>query len=115
MMPSTMFITSPIWLFMNCSASQPAIPWSGLFLPKGTPAAIMSKLNRAASEAMDRTAAQDRMHELGATLVSADRRSPRILADARRTGDREVGPTHQGGRHLCGLDHQHLCGLITSI
>jgi hypothetical protein len=26
MMPSTMFITSPIWLFMNCSASQPAIP-----------------------------------------------------------------------------------------
>ena len=25
-MPSTMFITSPIWLFMNCSASQPAMP-----------------------------------------------------------------------------------------
>src|SRR5207248_11428571 len=26
MMPSTMFIKIPIWLFMNCSASQPAIP-----------------------------------------------------------------------------------------
>src|SRR5215831_656860 len=26
MIPSTMFIRRPIWLFMNCSASQPAIP-----------------------------------------------------------------------------------------
>src|SRR5262245_33808601 len=25
-MPRTMFMTRPIWLFMNCSASQPAIP-----------------------------------------------------------------------------------------
>src|SRR5262245_55323665 len=25
-MPRTMFITRPIWLFMNCSASQPATP-----------------------------------------------------------------------------------------
>jgi tripartite-type tricarboxylate transporter receptor subunit TctC len=53
--------------------------WSGLFLPKGTPAAIVSKLNLAASEAMDSKAAQNRMHELGTTLVSADRRSPEHL------------------------------------
>src|SRR4029077_2000170 len=46
--------------------------WSGLFLPKGTPAAIVSKLNLAASETMDSKAVQDRMHELGATLVGAD-------------------------------------------
>jgi tripartite-type tricarboxylate transporter receptor subunit TctC len=53
--------------------------WSGLFLPKGTPAAIVSKLNLAASEAMDSKAVQDRMHELGTTLVSAERRSPGYL------------------------------------
>ena len=53
--------------------------WSGLFLPKGTPAAIVSKLNLAASETMDSKAVQDRMHELGATLVGADRRSSEYL------------------------------------
>jgi tripartite-type tricarboxylate transporter receptor subunit TctC len=53
--------------------------WSGLFLPKGTPPAIVSKLNLATSGAMDTKAVQDRMHELGTTLVSADRRSPEHL------------------------------------
>jgi tripartite-type tricarboxylate transporter receptor subunit TctC len=53
--------------------------WSGLFLPKGTPAAIVSKLNLAAGETMDSKAVQDRMHELGATLVGADRRSSEYL------------------------------------
>jgi tripartite-type tricarboxylate transporter receptor subunit TctC len=53
--------------------------WSGLFLPKGAPAAIVSKLNLAASETMDSKAVQDRMHELGATLVGADRRSSEYL------------------------------------
>jgi len=53
--------------------------WSGLFLPKGTPAAIVSRLNLAVGEAMDSKVVQDRVHELGATLVSADRRSPEYL------------------------------------
>ena len=53
--------------------------WSGLFLPNGTAAAIVSKLNLAASEMMDSKAVQDRMHELGATLVGADRRSSEYL------------------------------------
>jgi tripartite-type tricarboxylate transporter receptor subunit TctC len=56
-----------------------AIAWSALFLPKRTPAAIVSKLNLALSEAMDSKAASDRMHALGATLVAADRRSPEYL------------------------------------
>jgi tripartite-type tricarboxylate transporter receptor subunit TctC len=56
-----------------------AISWSGLFLPKGTPAAIVTKLNAAVGEAISSKAAQDRMQELGTTLVSADRRSPAYL------------------------------------
>jgi tripartite-type tricarboxylate transporter receptor subunit TctC len=56
-----------------------AISWSGLFLPKGTPAPIVTKLNLAVSEAIGSQAVQDRMHELGATLVSPDRRSDEYL------------------------------------
>jgi tripartite-type tricarboxylate transporter receptor subunit TctC len=56
-----------------------AISWSGLFLPKGTPAPIVTQFNRAVSEAIDSKAVQDRMRELGTTLVSPDRRSPEYL------------------------------------
>jgi tripartite-type tricarboxylate transporter receptor subunit TctC len=56
-----------------------AIAWSALFLPKGTPAALVSRLNLALGETMDTKTVQDRMHELGATVASADRRSPEYL------------------------------------
>lgn len=69
-------------------ADVEANAWSGLFLPKGAPAAIVSKLNLAASEAMDSKAIQDRMRELGATLASADRRSPEYL---HMLVEREIG------------------------
>jgi len=39
----------------------------------------VSKLNVAVSEAMDSKAVQDRLHELGTTLVGPDRRSPDYL------------------------------------
>ena len=69
-------------------ANFEAISWSGLFLPKGTPAPIVSKLNLAVGEAIDSKAVQDRMHELGATLVSAERRSPEYL---QALVEREIG------------------------
>jgi tripartite-type tricarboxylate transporter receptor subunit TctC len=56
-----------------------AIAWSGLFLPKGTPAAIVSRLNLALGETIGSKPIQDRMHELGATVASADHRSPEYL------------------------------------
>jgi putative tricarboxylic transport membrane protein len=56
-----------------------AIAWSGLFLPKGTPAAIVSKLNLALGETMNSKSVEDRMHELGATVASTNRRSPEYL------------------------------------
>jgi tripartite-type tricarboxylate transporter receptor subunit TctC len=56
-----------------------AISWSGLFMPKGTPASIVAKLNRAVGEALDSKVVQERMHELGTTIVEADRRSPDTL------------------------------------
>src|SRR6185312_14449937 len=56
-----------------------ALTWSGFFLPKGTPAAIVKKLNDAVSQAMDSPAVKERMHQLGVTLVAPARRTPEYL------------------------------------
>ncbi len=56
-----------------------AITWNAFFLPKGTPAAIVKKLNDAVIEAMNAPAVKDRMQELGVDLVAPDRRSPGYL------------------------------------
>jgi len=56
-----------------------AITWNAFFMPKGTPAAIVKKLNDATIEAMNTPALKDRMHELGVTLVAPERRSPEYL------------------------------------
>jgi tripartite-type tricarboxylate transporter receptor subunit TctC len=69
-----------------------AISWSGLFLPKGTPAPIVAQLNRALGEAIDNKAVQDRMHELGTILVNTDRRSPDYLQTLVRREIAKWGP-----------------------
>jgi tripartite-type tricarboxylate transporter receptor subunit TctC len=58
-----------------------AITWTAFFLPKGTPPEIVDKLHAATVQMMDTPALAERMHELGVTLVSSDRRSPQYLAD----------------------------------
>ena len=58
-----------------------AITWTGFFLPKGTPPQIVDKLHAATVQMMDTPALAERMHELGVTLVSSERRSPAYLAD----------------------------------
>ncbi len=56
-----------------------AVSWSGFFMPKNTPAAIVKKLNDAVADAMDNPAVKARMHELGVTLVAPERRTPEYL------------------------------------
>src|SRR5262249_49945581 len=46
-------------------ANFEAVTWNAFFMPKGTPAAIVKKLNDATIEAMNTLALKDRMHELG--------------------------------------------------
>ncbi|MDB5589634.1 tripartite tricarboxylate transporter substrate-binding protein [Enterovirga sp.] len=57
-----------------------AYTWNAFFLPNGTPAAVAKKLQDATLEAMDNPAVKKRLEGLGATLVSADRRTPDYLA-----------------------------------
>ena len=56
-----------------------AITWNAFFLPTGTPAALVNKLDDAVIEAMNAPTVRDRMQELGVDLVAPERRSPEYL------------------------------------
>ena len=49
--------------------------WTALFLPKGTPAAIVQKLHAAAVATMETPYVRERLKDLGATVVGPERRS----------------------------------------
>jgi tripartite-type tricarboxylate transporter receptor subunit TctC len=54
--------------------------WNAFFLPKGTPDAIVRRLNKAVSETLDNPAIRKRLEELGLEIVPPERRSPEYLA-----------------------------------
>lgn len=56
-----------------------ATAWNGIFLPKGTPSAIVEKLRQAIIATMDTPAVQKRFNELGATMASPEQRTPEFL------------------------------------
>ena len=56
-----------------------AYSWNAMFLPKGTPAAIVAKLNAAAGAAMDTAAVRERLRQLGAAAPALERRTPAYL------------------------------------
>jgi tripartite-type tricarboxylate transporter receptor subunit TctC len=60
-------------------ASFAATNWAGLFLPKGTPAEIVTKLHDTAVAAMETPSVQAQMKKVGADLVASERRSPAYL------------------------------------
>jgi tripartite-type tricarboxylate transporter receptor subunit TctC len=80
-------------LTMNRSPNLPDLPtaheqgltnfdaatWNAFFLPKGTPAAIVRKLNAATVKAMETPFVQQRLSDIGATIVEPERRSPAYL------------------------------------
>jgi tripartite-type tricarboxylate transporter receptor subunit TctC len=53
--------------------------WQAIFLPKGTPGAIVQKLHNAVIAMLNTKSVQDRLKETGATVVASDRRSPEYL------------------------------------
>jgi tripartite-type tricarboxylate transporter receptor subunit TctC len=57
-----------------------AYTWNAIFLPKNTPAAIVSKLADAANKAMDTPAVKERLEGLGAQIVPPNERTPAYLA-----------------------------------
>jgi len=57
-----------------------AYTWNAFFLPKGTPEAIVRKLNQATREAMKTPALREKLESAGLILVSDDRTTPEYLA-----------------------------------
>jgi tripartite-type tricarboxylate transporter receptor subunit TctC len=56
-----------------------AYTWNAFFLPKGTPADIVKKLNETAKQAMKDPVVRQRLEGLGAVFVSEDRTTPEYL------------------------------------
>jgi tripartite-type tricarboxylate transporter receptor subunit TctC len=56
-----------------------AYTWNALFVAKGTPTDIIKRLNTAALAAMNAEDVQKRLGELGAQIVTPDRRTPEYL------------------------------------
>jgi tripartite-type tricarboxylate transporter receptor subunit TctC len=56
-----------------------AYSWNAIFLPRGTPPAIVAKLNAALVAVMDMPAFRDRMKEIGLIVVAPERRTPAAL------------------------------------
>lgn len=54
--------------------------WSALFLPPGTPGNTVDKVRRAALAALNTPTVRDRLKDVGATVVAADRQGPQYLA-----------------------------------
>ena len=57
-----------------------AYTWNAFFLPKGTPDAIVQKLNHATVEAMKTPAVREKLESAGLRFVSDDRTTPEYLA-----------------------------------
>ena len=56
-----------------------AYTWNAIFLPKGTPEAIVTRLNAAVRELMKTPSVRERLQGLGAEVVADDRTTPRYL------------------------------------
>jgi tripartite-type tricarboxylate transporter receptor subunit TctC len=57
-----------------------AYTWNAFFLPKGTPEAIVRKLNHATVEAMKTPSVREKLESAGLQFVSDDRTTPEYLA-----------------------------------
>ena len=55
------------------------VPWYAFFLPKGTPAPIVQKLREATIATMETAAVQEKLKQLGYTIVAPERRSSEYL------------------------------------
>jgi len=57
-----------------------AYTWNAFFLPKGTPRAIVDKMNKATIDAMKTPAVREKLESAGLRFVSDDRTTPEYLA-----------------------------------
>jgi tripartite-type tricarboxylate transporter receptor subunit TctC len=54
--------------------------WNALVFPRGTPEALVGRLAKATSEAVDSRAVRERFDSVGVTVAQPERRGPEYLA-----------------------------------
>jgi len=54
--------------------------WNAFFFPKGTPEAIVQRMNKAVSDMLDNPSVRKRLEDLGLEIVPPERRGPEYLA-----------------------------------
>lgn len=59
--------------------------WSGLWVPKGTPKDIVTRLNAAVAEALNDPAVQKKFADLGLQMPASDARSPEALGSLQKS------------------------------
>jgi tripartite-type tricarboxylate transporter receptor subunit TctC len=75
-----------------------AYTWNAIFLPKGTPADIVKRLNDATVEAMKTPGVRERLEALGAVIVPEDRATAEYLdLFVKREIDKWAGPIKASG------------------
>jgi tripartite-type tricarboxylate transporter receptor subunit TctC len=94
--------------------------WLAFFLPKGTPAAIVQRLNEASIAAMTTSAVQAPLKEIGADVVAPERRSPEFLqaflASKIANGRARSGlPALPGSDTRCGGRRPDRCPAIAAM
>jgi len=61
-------------------AGVEASVWNAFFLPKGTPAPFVQRLNKAMSDTLDDAGVRSKLEQLGLEIVPPERRTPEYLA-----------------------------------
>ncbi len=75
-----------------------AYTWNGIFLPKGAPDDVVTKLNSAMVEAMHSSLVKERLAGLGAQIVPDDRATPGYLGEfVKREIEKWAGPIKASG------------------
>jgi tripartite-type tricarboxylate transporter receptor subunit TctC len=75
-----------------------AYTWNAIFLPKGTSAELVGKLNTALGKMMDNPALRQKLEGLGLYVVAPERRSPAYLAKfVANEIDKWAGPIKASG------------------
>jgi tripartite-type tricarboxylate transporter receptor subunit TctC len=75
-----------------------AYTWNAIFLPKGAPADVVKKLNDAAVQALKSPSVRDKLGELGAQIVSDDRKTPEYLGGfVKSETEKWAGPIKASG------------------
>ena len=74
-------------------------PFYAVFVPSGTPQAVVEKLADALNKGLNEEAVQKRLADLGADSVEPGRRGPKALADLVKSEDRtaDANSTRRGG------------------